>query len=302
MGVVDIEGRQVQRSGGSQESTILVVESRVWIQACVVFLLVLLHFSLLIRINAFAHLGVSILVWPAVIYFFVQHWRQASGVSPFSAQILGVLVLALTLSHAFFMHPQNLILPHLYPLLVGVGFILVTGGFRAFGVCWRELVLLFSLGVPRLLLWELDALRPATATLAGFAIWYFGQEVEVVDTYLFMPKGAVVVDQGCAGPAVISYLISLSVLAVFLIRMPVGRCLVVLMMGPAIAFMTNVFRVMVLALLEGSGRHEAFSFWHGGSGSSLWSMIPIVLFGAVIYMMTGSERREAGTRLGTNAA
>jgi cyanoexosortase A len=300
MVTVDIAASQAQRAGGSKEGVISEVESYAWTLGGVAILLVLLHFSLLFRISAFAHLGVSILVWPAVVYFFAQHWRDASKAGPYYAQIFGMLVLALTLSHAFFMHSRNVVLPHLFPFLAGAGFLVMTGGFRALGVCWREMTLLFSLGVPRLLLWELDALRPATAGLAGFAIWYFGQEVEVVDTYLVMPKGAVVVDQGCAGPAVISYLISLSVLTVFLIRMPVLRWAAVLVLGPAIAFGTNVFRVMVLALLEGSGRHEAFSFWHGGPGSPLWSMIPMVLFGGVIYMISGSMRRGAGTNLGKN--
>jgi cyanoexosortase A len=260
---------------------------------CLALVLIAIHLSLLHRINTAGQLGISILTWPVVVFLFAGRWRAIQSLGSVAGGICGALVLTIVLSHSFFANSRDQTFPHLYPLLAGMGVILLVGGFRGLPLCWRELTLLLCLSVTRILLFSLDALPLVVAKIAGFLIWYLGQEVEILGPILILARGAVRVDQGCAGPGVMSYLFCMAVMVVLLFRLRPSQRLLVLLAAPAIAFVTNVVRIVVVALLEGSGRHDAFAFWHGGPGSSLWDAMPVLIFGMVLFSLSGSVRRTS---------
>jgi cyanoexosortase A len=160
------------------------------------------------------------------------------------------------------------------------------------------LTVLALLGVPRLLLSAWEGLAVITAKAATFVIWYLGHEVELQGVVIVMPEGAVVVDQGCAGPGVISYLICLAAVFVFFFPVNMARRVLAFVVAIAIAVTINLIRVVVLAFLENAGRHDAFDFWHQGTGGQLWTMLPVLLFGTVAIGMMG--RRGGRARRTTN--
>jgi cyanoexosortase A len=245
---------------------------------------------LLYRVGLTGQPAISILTWPVVVYLFVHRWPAVRELDSLMGGVCGVVLLTVVLSHCFFMTSQNVALPHLYPLLVGIGIVLLVAGFQGLTLCWRELTLLFVLSVPRLLLFSLDPLPLITAKIGAFIIWYLGQEVEVVGPLLVLAKGAVRVDQGCAGPGVMSYLLCLAVIIVFLFRLQPRQRVLLVIAAPSIAFVTNVVRVVFLALLEGSGRHGAFDFWHNTPASMIWNAVPVFIFGMLVLSISGSRK------------
>ena len=158
-----------------------------YLLAALGLVLIAIHLSLLYRIDSSGQLGISLLAWPAVVYLFHKH-RQETWDHSVVGSTLGVLLLVVALSNSSWTGPKDRFFPYLYPLLAGAGFVLLARGFGGLRTHWREMTVLVCLGVPRLLLGEMEVLPPVTAQIAGFAIWYLGQEVEVVGTQLVLPE------------------------------------------------------------------------------------------------------------------
>jgi cyanoexosortase A len=268
---------------------------KVWLLACLGLVLIGIQLSLLHRIDSTAQLGLSFMVWPAFLYMVRRRWASVGMESSVTGVLCGGGLLALVLMNSVWMDRSNHVFPYLHPLFAGLGLGLLAVGFRGLRRYWRELTLLALLGIPRLLLMAWEGLALITAKVATFLIWYLGNEVELRGVEIVMPGGAVVVDQGCAGPGVISYLLCLAGVFIFLFPVSPVRQVLALMIAPAIAVSTNLLRVVLLALLEDAGLHDAFDYWHKGTGSPVWTMLPILIFFFVAMAMVDRPRKPGDT-------
>jgi exosortase/archaeosortase family protein len=59
----------------------------------------------------------------------------------------------------------------------------------------------------------------------------------------------------------------------------VGQKIVVPLVAIISAFVVNAARVALLAVLVSLSQPEAFKYWHEGSGSVIFSMIAVFIFG-----------------------
>jgi cyanoexosortase A len=247
--------------------------------------LVLGHLVLVLQHQTAAQLGITLICWYAVAALALRSWRQLDLSSGVPASIVGLLLLGLTVGGSIWMAKAYEKILFLYPLSGAVGLGLLASGFRGLWQYWRELIILFFLGIPRGFISEWIDLSPMTAKVAAFLLWYLGRNVQLVDTEIVLPGGSVNVDKGCDGTGVISYLLCLAVVFVFLFRIVGSRRVLALGAAAILAFITNMIRVLALALMEAAGRHEAFEYWHAGSGSIVWTVLPVILFGVVGLML-----------------
>lgn len=209
-----------------------------------------------------------------------EHLMLQSGGAP---SLLGVGLIALLLLRSWFRPSDSFLL--LFPLLGGLALALLASGFRGLGQYRRELVLLGFLGIPKILLPLLLDPTPWTARFGTSILHYLGFSVYRDGLMIHLPTGSVEVYEGCSGMESMTHLFSLS--GLFLILVPVGWGLrvAVPLMGMAIAFIVNGFRVALMAYLVASGQPQAFDYWHEGDGSLIFSMVAVFLFGGLCFWL-----------------
>jgi cyanoexosortase A len=267
-----------------------------WLLAGVGSATAILHLVLVYRHQTSAQLGITVICWYAVVTLITQRWRQLDLSSGVWARLVGLLLLGLTLFSGVWIAGAHEKILFLYPLFGVAGLGLFASGFGGLRQYWRELTILFFLGIPRGFISEWVDLSLVTAKLAAFVLWYAGQSVQLVGTEIVLPGGSVTVDKGCDGTGVISYLVCLAVVFVFLLRVDGSRRLLALLVAPMLAFVTNMIRVLALALMEAAGHHEAFESWHKGSGSIVWTVLPVILFGFLCLLILPKRSSTANER------
>jgi cyanoexosortase A len=286
-----IEGRQMmkasiptyrplrKRAPGSTRPRVPI--AIVWMLAIIGAAVAAGHLVLVLRHLTAAQFGIASICWMAVMILVREDWRQREWSSSISASLLGLLMLAIAWSNALWMTDTERQFLFLFPLLGATALALLASGFGGLRQYWRELTILFFLGVPRGYISEWIDLSPMTAKLAAFALWYGGRDVQLIGTEIVLAGGSVNVDKSCDGTGVISYLLCLGIVFIFLFPVRGAQRVLALIAAPVLAFITNMIRVLTLALMEAAGRHDAFEYWHDGSGSIVWTLLPVLLFGMV---------------------
>ncbi|MBJ7899575.1 MAG: cyanoexosortase A [Cyanobacteria bacterium RI_101] len=269
--------------------------------------LVAIHLTLCLRQNDPDFLGLSLIVWFAVITLLRRRGDNFAWASEPLASGAGSLLVAVFLLRSFnsALNPGLTILP----LLGGLGLALLAGGSRAPKTYGKELVILSLLVIPKELghgIFNLSQpLSLLTAKLSGFLLWYFGAEVTVVGNALNFPAGAVVVSEACSGVSNLTYLLKVAV--IFLLLFPFPQKFYAWVIPPfalALALVMNVLRIALLALLS-PANPDSFLYWHEGEGSTLFSLINMLIFGTVYFALWGQvaaprevkpKRKLASTR------
>jgi exosortase/archaeosortase family protein len=59
-----------------------------------------------------------------------------------------------------------------------------------------------------------------------------------------------------------------------------------------LAFIINIFRLALMALLVASSNREAFEFWHGSTGAQIFSTLSILAFGFFCHFIMQGNRIE----------
>ena len=188
----------------------------------------------------------------------------------------------------------------LYPLWAGIALSLMVGGFPGPVRYWRELLILFFLGIPHGFLLGVVDLSRITAQFAAFLLHYLGREVRLTGTEIALPGGAVEVVKSCDGTGAMAYLACLAV--VFLVLFPATRWqrMIMVPLAMGIAFLTNGVRVALLAIIESSAGAHSFDYWHTGTGAMLWTGLPVLLFGlicfGVLHFQSSTTEPEVATQ------
>jgi cyanoexosortase A len=130
-----------------------------------------IYFTLVWKADDIAHLGMSLLFWLAVITLLREKWQTLNLNSDLLSTALGT-----TLIIIFFL--KSLTLPtqidpfiRIAPLLGAVGLSLVASSYKGMRQYWRELTILFFLGVPSAILTPILDPSETTAKFA-LVLWF----------------------------------------------------------------------------------------------------------------------------------
>ena len=104
------------------------------------------------------------------------------------------------------------------PLMSALGVMLLASGMQALSQYNAELLILFCLGVPKLLLKFLPDISPLTAQFSTYLLWYSGFSVRLSNNHIWLPEGGVNVVPSCSGLNLITYMLAIT--AIFLLMFP----------------------------------------------------------------------------------
>ena len=226
--------------------------------------------------------GISVLFWVAVCSLVWKKRHSLNLETGWFSSFLGTLLIAAVLlkSTCF-----NYSFPYVSPLIAAVGLGLLASGFKGLKQYWQELLILFFLGVPQLILLGVIDISAFTAKFAAFALWYLGFEVSRQGVNVTLATVGVAVYPGCSGLENILYLLRLAVL--FLVMLPTdsSQKIIVPLVAIFLGFVVNGFRVALMAVMVESSNHQAFEYWHKGDGSLIFSLISVLFFGLFCLLM-----------------
>lgn len=225
----------------------------------------------------------SYLCWAAMWWMVWRKRDQLNLTSTVTASTIGALCVAWVLLRSLFVVGYDSFL-RFAPIASGIGLALLASGF-AIKQYWRELLTLAFLIFPTTTLLSQIDISPLTADFSGSLLWYGGFPVSQQGLVLFMPAGSVEVYWGCSGIQSIWQLFMISFL--FLMLFPLGwiRSILITLAGTIIAFVVNGLRVVLMAVLVNQGNRDAFDYWHTGQGSLIFSMVAVMLFGVLCYVV-----------------
>lgn len=245
---------------------------------------VFVHLGINLKMEKYSHFAMSLIFWLAAIS---QCWDRRQQIKPSSNLTsfgLGVISIGITLIGAFV--NRNLFLGFA-PLGFAVGLALLTSGIANLSRYRQELIILFALGIPKLLLPILPDISPLTAKISAFWLMYCGFDVALQDNKIILPQGAVNVVPSCSGLNLIIYMLGLSV--IFQVMFPYLRKnslkIISYLAAAAIGFFVNSIRVSILALLSGDASHRAFEYWHSQEGALIFVTISVLIYGVFCWLL-----------------
>jgi cyanoexosortase A len=253
--------------------------------------LVAIYLILTWKSGDIAHLGMSILFWLPVASLLWEKRHRLSLKSGSYSKFLGTLLITLAFFTTTFLTSSHYF--RLFPFISAVGLALLASGFKALKQYWKELLILFFLSVPSVLLSSpLTDISPITAKFSTFLLWYLGFKVSLQGVHIVFPTGGVEVYSGCSGMEAITYLLGLAV--VFLVMFPTKRSNTILvpLVAVILGFVVNGARVALMAVLAASSNSKAFNYWHEGDGSLIFGMIAVLLLGLFCLFLLRQEEPE----------
>lgn len=266
-------------------------EAKFWL-ACITAGVMAIHITLVGRTDSDSLFASSVLflasvgslLWTRRNSLKLHHNLPASAIG---AILLGlVLIKSTAITGGFFLRA--------YPFVAGVAIALMASGFQGLRQYWKELILLFFLGMPEVILTSLFDISPLTAHLTYWLLKLGQYDVVREGVNIYLPGGAIEVYHGCSGLQSIAQLLGFSVL--FLFMLPNAwrwwQQLSIPLLGITLAFVINGFRVALMAVLVASGDMEKFDYWHVGDGSLIFSVVAALSFMAIYMGLNSRSSRK----------
>jgi cyanoexosortase A len=266
-----------------------------WLMAIAVGFMAL-HLGVVWKSRDSNFLALAALNYLAITFLLWKKRARLSLESGIFSSFFGASILALVLVKITALTGGDFIL--LAPAIAATGIVLLASGIKGCKQYWQELVILFFLGVPEVIIAAFLDLTPFTAKFAAFLLWYSGFDVAREGFDIMLPTGGVEVYEGCSGLEAVTHLLNLAGLAIALFARDWKQMALLPVVAIAIAFVTNGIRVALLTVLAASYNSESFDYWHQGDGSLIFSMISTSLFGFFCLLLLRLDRpKRNSTRL-----
>ena len=174
----------------------------------------------------------------------------------------------------------------LFPLIAGVGVILIADGFKSLKSYGKEIILLSLLLFLRLVAIFLNTfdLPLLTAKVSAFMLWFVGFDVVREGVVIALPTGRVEVYGACSGVESIILMLCISILFFFLISISHWQKVICVAIAVVIGFMVNAFRVSLLAFFVDNHQPKAFEYWHSSDGSLSFAITSVFIFGIYCWI------------------
>lgn len=245
--------------------------------------LIAVHLSLSWRISEdFNQLSISFLCWGVVLSLLWEKRHTLSLESDIFSGLLGLLLIAFVVFRSWFVVSLDSLV-EFSPLIAGLGLAMLASGVKGLRQYWQELIIIIALTVPEGFLIERIDISLLTAKVSTIILSHLGLEVSRQGVNIILPKGAVEVYSGCSGMEGIVRLLRITV--VFLVMFPTNllKLILVPIVAIVLAFVVNAVRVALMAVLVAYSSKEAFDYWHLGTGSQIFFLITVLLFGLFCY-------------------
>jgi cyanoexosortase A len=234
-------------------------------------------FTLNIRADQYAHLAISLVFWCAALS---SLWDKKSELRLGSNGVsigIGVCLLVGILYQSLRSPPGWFL--GFGPFMSAIAIMLLASGFQGLGQYQTEALMLFCLGIPKILLKFLPDISPLTAQFSTYLLWYSGFSVELHNNQIRLPGGSVNVVPSCSGLNLITYMLAITIIFLLMFPLEPIKRFFTPIVAIFIGFFINGIRVAALALLSTQGNTALFKYWHSNEGALLFVLIAVLLFG-----------------------
>ena len=248
-------------------------------------LLVIVYAHGFFKLDDISHLGMSGLYFLAVAKLVSEKKKEISYQTSLLSGLTGLVLLAGVLGLAF-VFGEFEVFWRMMPFVCGFGLVFLVSQFNL-RLFWKELVILFFLGAPKLIIGAIYNPSALTAKASSLMLWYLGFDAVIVDKiYVMLPTGGIKVYEGCSGLETVCYTLGLAVV-LMLIYPVAGRWFQasIPIVAIGIGFVVNLIRVVLLAILNAYDYKDAFVYWHERNGSLIFGMVAVLALGAFHYFL-----------------
>lgn len=254
--------------------------------------LIALHLNLTLKTNQTELLSTSLVFWAAVASLIWEKRDKLSTESGIFSSFFGASLIASVLLKSASVSSYDLFL-RLSPFISALGLALLVSGAKELKQYWQELLLLAFIIIPPGLLLRFFDLTSLTAKFADFLLSSLGFAVTRQGLLLSLPTGRVEVGFGCSGANGMLQLLGLALLFIFMFPETSRKQKLFLpFLAVFIAFVVNGIRVAILALLVAYSHIKAFDYWHTGTGSQLFPLIGVFIFGLFCWFFILRKPQE----------
>jgi cyanoexosortase A len=222
-------------------------------------------------------------------------WKKRNSLKLESSMVasgLGVLLLFLMTFKGlsiFWFEPYFI---RIATLGAAIGLALIASGFKGLKQYGSEFFVVLLLCVPSSMIFAraLQAIdiTTLTAKFSNLILWYLGFQSSRQGAFIYLPNGGVEILVYCTGLASSLALLRLAFLCMILFLKSWKSKLIIGVGAILIGFFLGAFRVILMALIVADKPN--FEFWHGHTGSQVFSTIGILVFGLLAnYLITKAD-------------
>lgn len=240
--------------------------------------LISMQLTMASRTNDVDLFGTMFLFWGVIAFLISEKYQNLKLESGGFASFFGIAIIALILIKSSSISGYDVFI-RIAPFLSGLSVGLIASGIKGLKQYWQELLILAYMIIPPGLIGIFVDVSLLTAKSSAFILHYLGFNIVRQGVFLRLPTGSIEVYHGCSGVNAILQLLGLSL--VFLLMFPTTRKqkIIVPILAILIAFFVNSARIALLAVLVSLSQPDLFKYWHEGSGSVVFSMISVAIFG-----------------------
>lgn len=242
--------------------------------------LALLHLVLIGRLlHQVDAIVMNALFWLALLKVFMDARCQVKRDR--LPRFAGHLILGLLVVNSLPIVPLQAGFVRLFPVLAALSLSLLFG--LSWKQHWRMGLLFTAILLPRGMVEPLmeqaigAPVRILTAQFAAFVLHYLGFAVAQQDATLTVNHGAVEVLFRCTGLPLLVLLLQLVLIFFGVVSLSLPQQARIVLVAVGVSFLLSGLRVALMATVVRDP--AAFEYWHGGSGSQIFSTSAIVLLG-----------------------
>jgi cyanoexosortase A len=265
-----------------------IAKTEFWL-CCLVTCAIAIHLTLAWRVDDSDLLSCSLLFWGTTIYLLKEHSHLLKLKSNLVASTIGLLLFNILLIKSLSAEDSNFF-GRIYPFFSILSLGLLASGQKAIELYWQPLLLFGFLAIPWEFVYVFSDLTLLTAKFATFILWLLGFDVELQGFQIVLPTGSVEVYDGCSGLRGILQLLGIALMVIVAIKPTLLHKIWLLVCAVSIGFIINGIRVAIMAVFAALQQPEAFTYWHVGTGSLIFSAIAVALFALTSLWLLPSEK------------
>lgn len=254
-------------------------------------LILAIYCTVNLRADKLAHFAMSLVFLCAALSSLWDRRAQIPLGSNALSLGLGICIVAGILYLSF--RPPTELYFGFAPLGAALGLMLLASGYQALGQYRIELLTLFCLGLPKLLLKMIPDISPFTAQFSTYLLWYAGFSVRLTDDLIQLPDGAVQVVPSCSGLNLMTYMLAITIIFLLMFPLSTAAKIVAPIVAVTLGFFINGIRVALLALLSTQNNPALFDYWHSNDGALIFVMLTVFLFGLFCWWMVRQTQLQS---------
>ncbi len=225
-------------------------------------------------------------------WFYYQNFPKLTSAPKILPRLLGTLIAAyfsirtITVFHNEFRWFWLIVLPFIF-----LGFALMINGWEGIKNFWRSLfgITVLSWLIPFFssLAYRNGFLEKFSAQFSAYFLWYLGFPSESQGNYIFVNNNVVQVYSPCTAISILVVFLSLLLILTLYFPHLIRNIPLTVAIALGTGFFLSIIRIMIMALVVND--EALFSYWHGTTGSNIFTSIGVFLFGGYLLWQAPSS-------------